>query len=255
MRRRSALKAAAFTLTGATLGVGGAAGAEAYRADHPSPTSRVSPLVLNDTLGSPTSIIWKGDSGTRRAALTFDDGPDPRWTPRALELLAKTGAKATFFMLGSSVAKYPEVARSVAEAGHEIGSHSWDHRHLTTLSARDVHDSLSRTHSEIVRATSQVPRHFRPPYGQFDAEVAWATAKLDYSIALWSHRMTADTPMDLAQRNVLAAAPGMILLSHDGRSAPTVEQMSAAEWMISTMKGQGWTFVSLSTLLEPAPTK
>lgn len=70
-------------------------------------------------------------SNKKRVALTFDDGPDPNVTMRVLETLEKYDAKATFFMLGSRVEYYPEIAKNVQEAGHELGNHSWTHPDLS----------------------------------------------------------------------------------------------------------------------------
>lgn len=248
--RRRALRTIGVALSSAAVGAAGAAGVEEYKTDHPSPTSRISPLVQAGAIGSPTSILWRGNTTKRRAAITFDDGPDPRWTPMALGLLERTRSKATFFMLGSSVSQHAAVARAVSNAGHEIGSHSWDHRHVTTQTAEELHEALIRTHSQILSTTGQTPRLMRPPYGQFDAATAWSVARMNYSIVLWSHRMTSDDPRNLAQNNINTAMPGMIVLSHDGRSTPSVDQMAAAEWMIRSMQASGWEFVTVSGLLD-----
>lgn len=250
MRRRRALQTAAILLGGTAAGSAGAVGVEEFMQSHPAPPARVSPLVQGGAIGSPTKIIWRGDPTKRRVALTFDDGPDPRWTPMALDILEKHGAKGTFFMLGSLVAQHPEIAKAVAEAGHEIGSHNWDHRHMSVQPAEELADSLARTHRQIVTATGTTPRLMRPPYGQFDAATAWAIACMNYSITLWSHRMTADAPWDRAKENVATATNGMIMLSHDGRGTPTAEQMHAADWMIGQMRQQGWEFVPVSGLLQ-----
>ncbi|HYU85816.1 MAG TPA: polysaccharide deacetylase family protein [Kribbellaceae bacterium] len=200
--------------------------------------------------------MWRGASTARqadspgpRAALTFDDGPDTRWTPAALDMLRKRNAKATFFMLGSFVQQHPDLAKTVIEAGHEVGNHGWDHRHMTTMSAEELADSLLRSHKVITDATGSVPALMRPPYGQFDAASAWAIARVGYSITLWSHRMTADDPWERAKQNIATATDGMIMLSHDGRGTPTEDQMKAAGWMIDEMQKQGWSFVSVSELL------
>lgn len=220
-----------------------------YDAEHPSPTARVSPLVQAGAIHSPTQIIWRGDRKTRRVALTFDDGPDRRWTPLALEVLKKHGARATFFELGSFVAQHPALARTVTEAGHEVGNHGWDHRHMSVVPPAELAESLLRSHQQIREATGTVPRLMRPPYGQFDAATAWAIAQLGYPIVLWSHRMTADDPMARARDNIATAVGGMIMLSHDGRGTPTVAQLSATDWMIGQMQQQGWEFVTVSDLL------
>lgn len=253
MPRRTLLRRA---LTALAAGIGGAtvaAGVEAQAAEHPAPTARVSPLVRDAPISPATRILWRGDGTQRRAALTFDDGPDPRWTPLALELLSKHGARGTFFMLGEAVAERPGLAADVAAAGHEIGSHGWDHSHMTVRRADDLLASLLRTRRQIEDATGASPRLMRPPYGQFDAESAWAIARCDQTITLWSHRMTSDDPWARARENVATATPGMIVLSHDGRSTPSVAQMQAADWMVGQLSAQGWAFVPVSELLSSRP--
>ena len=99
--------------------------------------------------------------------------------------------------------------------------------------------------------TSQSPTIVRPPYGQFDAETIWSMAEMNYSVVLWSHRMNSDNPWDRAQENIQTAAPGMIMLSHDGRTTASNEQMKAAGWLITQMQKSGWEFVSVSELLRP----
>ncbi len=250
MRRRRVFQTVAALLAAAAAGSASAVGIEESKQTFPTSTARVSPLVQRNAIGSPTKIVWRGNPSERRVALTFDDGPDPRWTPMALDVLEKHGAKATFFMLGSFVAQHPEIAKTVARAGHEIGSHGWDHQHMNVLAPEELTDSLARTHRQIVAATGVAPRLMRPPYGQFDAATAWAIARMDYAIVLWSHRMTADSPRERAEENIATATCGMIMLSHDGRGTPTSEQMQAADWMIGRMQQQGWEFVSVSELLQ-----
>src|SRR6476646_7631173 len=105
--RRNSMKIVAAPLAGAATVGSVSTGIEGFRLSHPSPTERVSPLVQDGHIHSPTRIVWRGNAAKRRVALTFDDGPDPVWTPMVLALLEKHAARGTFFMLGSSVAEHP----------------------------------------------------------------------------------------------------------------------------------------------------
>ena len=107
-------------------------------------------------------------SGQGRAdhvALTFDDGPDPAWTPAFLEVLANWQVHATFFMLGSMAARSPGLAAEVAGAGHEVAVHGWAHRYTVLRSPRAVADDLARATDAVAGATGAQPRFYRPPYG------------------------------------------------------------------------------------------
>src|SRR5262249_57471514 len=77
---------------------------------------------------------WRGPSGSGAVSLTFDDGPDPRWTPRVLDVLAARAARATFFLVGRRAAAAPDVVRAIADAGHEIANHTWSHPSLRLCS-------------------------------------------------------------------------------------------------------------------------
>ena len=105
------------------------------------------------------------EEDSKQVALTFDDGPDPKVTMQILETLEKYDAKATFFMLGSRVEYYPEIAKNVTEAGHELGNHTWNHPNLTKANVEKVREEINRTSSIIESVTGQKATAFRPPYG------------------------------------------------------------------------------------------
>lgn len=136
---------------GAAGAVGLAAGACAYAALWPGSQ------IFGQTLIAPRR---PGD-----LALTFDDGPNPAWTPRLLDLLAEHGVQATFFMLGRFAQAEPALVRRIAAQGHLIGNHSWSHPNLARTPANRVVEELQRT-SELLEQTLGKPvRYFRPPYG------------------------------------------------------------------------------------------
>ena len=135
-----------------------------------SPPRREPPLApqpLEAALGTRVVFQTGGESG--KLALTFDDGPDPRWTPRVLDMLARLQVRATFFVLGSAVEAHPElIAREVAE-GHEVAVHNWVHTDVYGVSFSELSDSVNRTCEAIVAAGAPSPRLWRPPYGRVDA--------------------------------------------------------------------------------------
>jgi peptidoglycan/xylan/chitin deacetylase (PgdA/CDA1 family) len=125
-----------------------------------------------------------GDPG--HVALTFDDGPDPAWTPQFLEVLDARQVRATFFLLGAMVAKAPRLAAEIAAAGHEIGVHGWEHRYTIARTPPAVHADLARATATVAEATGVAPRCYRPPYGVLSAGALAAARRLDLTPVLWS---------------------------------------------------------------------
>jgi peptidoglycan/xylan/chitin deacetylase (PgdA/CDA1 family) len=107
----------------------------------------------------------------RTVALTFDDGPDPEWTPRILDALRRHGVKATFFVLGAKVNDHPELVRRILAEGHELGLHSFNHDDLTDVSPVQRRLQLELTRNAVARASGLDVRLFRPPYSSTPASV------------------------------------------------------------------------------------
>ena len=112
-------------------------------------------------------------------ALTFDDGPDPASTPAFLDLLAARRLHATFFLLGSMVARAPQLAAEIAAAGHEIAVHGWDHRYTILRGPGAVFSDLARASDAVSGATGARPRFFRPPYGVLSSGAVLAARRLE----------------------------------------------------------------------------
>jgi peptidoglycan-N-acetylglucosamine deacetylase len=108
--------------------------------------------------------------GPRRqqVALTFDDGPDPTHTPRILDTLGAADVRAAFFLVGRQVEGAPDIARAIASAGHDLGNHTYSHRHFWTLPPGPSRDEVDRGAWGITDATGRAPRYFRPPWGTFN---------------------------------------------------------------------------------------
>ncbi len=100
----------------------------------------------------------------RRIALTFDDGPDPRWTPRIAALLRRLGVPATFFVVGEHVVEHPDLVASLKDQGFELGAHTFNHADLTTIPGWERDLQMSMTDAAVVGAAGVRPRFFRPPY-------------------------------------------------------------------------------------------
>jgi peptidoglycan/xylan/chitin deacetylase (PgdA/CDA1 family) len=127
-----------------------------------------------------------GRGAADHVALTFDDGPDPAATPQFLGLLADRGVRATFFMLGSMVARSPGLAAEVAAAGHEVAVHGWQHRYLPLRGPWATRDDLASARDVVAAATGQTPRLFRPPYGVLSTAALAAARRLRLAPVLWT---------------------------------------------------------------------
>ncbi|MDQ6915615.1 MAG: polysaccharide deacetylase family protein, partial [Actinomycetota bacterium] len=162
-------------------------------------------------------------------ALSFDDGPTPRYTPTVLRTLARFHAHATFFVTGRQAKRYRALLRAEARAGHEIGNHTFDHPLLVrpdtgtlALSRRAIRDELASTDRTIRRAGLPSPRLFRPPYGVglFSPALTALVAAEGERVVGWDIAPDAYLPISVGvavQQVVRQLRPGAILLIHDGR--------------------------------------
>jgi peptidoglycan/xylan/chitin deacetylase (PgdA/CDA1 family) len=158
-------------------------------------------------------------AGPMVMALTFDDGPSPLYTPRVLEVLARHRVTATFFLLGRNAAKYPDTVRRIADAGHTLGNHTWNHPDLPSLSPARTHDQIIHTQEAVTAVCGHTPTLFRAPGGHFTPHALAACAELALRPVSWS-LSSADSDTRPAQRIGRAvldgARTGAIVLHHDG---------------------------------------
>jgi len=162
---------------GAAAGLGLAAGGFAYAARWPG--SR----VFGDALIAPAR--------PGELALTFDDGPNPAWTPRLLEMLAAHEIRATFFLLGGYAQAEPELVRRIVAAGHVVGNHSWSHPDLALASRARIREELTRTREMLEQITGVSVRYFRPPYGSRRPATLEIAREMGMTPVLWN-AMTTD---------------------------------------------------------------
>lgn len=191
-------------------------------------------LILSFLLYSiaPTAIIRFGHFGALsraprgggKIALTFDDGPDPHYTPQILEILSRYQVKACFFVIGRQVWAYPELVRQIIKAGHEIGNHGFSHRiawFLTPLaSAREIVD----TNRAIEDLTGYKIRYCRPAWGLFNLITVTYCRLKGLKVVLWTY-MSWDwiqraTPESIAGKVLNRIHDGAILVFHDGDCTP-----------------------------------
>src|ERR1700720_2766842 len=136
-------------------------------------------------LDAPLTFSWVHVDGPY-IALTFDDGPSAKLTPKLLDLLGTHHIKATFFVIGQNVADHPEIVARAAREGHEIGNHSWSHPNFAKMSQENVRSQLQRTDDAIKNAIGKRPTLLRPPYGSItEREKRWIHDEFGYEIILW----------------------------------------------------------------------
>ena len=204
-------------------------------------------------------------TGADAVALTFDDGPDPRFTPRVLDVLAEAGATATFFVVGRNATEHPGLVRRIVGEGHEVANHTQDHIWLDGLDDAGVRGQIVTATASLRAAGAPAPQLFRPPRGWTSRTVARASAALGLRTVFWSDCLEA-----WLHHGVQAAAcqvadgarPGSVLLLHDGgcvhgRNAeqldrgPTVEALPR---LLAQLRRRGLVVASLRPLL-PEPVR
>ncbi|MEI9970308.1 MAG: polysaccharide deacetylase family protein [Terracidiphilus sp.] len=119
-------------------------------------------------------------------ALTFDDGPNPTWTPKLLDILASHGVRATFFLVGAQAKAQPELVQRIAQAGHLIGNHTWSHPNLARSSSEEIREELNRTQEMLQQVTGAPAKFFRPPYGARRPEVFRIAREMGLQLVLWN---------------------------------------------------------------------
>jgi len=180
-------------------------------------------LLPRSTLLGPNLRRSKAAEAKGAVVLTFDDGPDPRVTPRVLDFLDARGAKATFFCIGENVASHRELAAEIGRRGHRLENHSYSHRNAFFFHRPSTLDrEIDRCQDELERATGRRPKFFRAPAGIRSPFLEAALERAGLRLASWTRRGfdTASTnPAAVATRLTRGMRAGDVILLHDGRRA------------------------------------
>jgi cellulose synthase/poly-beta-1,6-N-acetylglucosamine synthase-like glycosyltransferase/peptidoglycan/xylan/chitin deacetylase (PgdA/CDA1 family)/spore germination protein YaaH len=205
-------------------------------------------------------LYHQGAGGDHEVAITFDDGPDPDWTPKILDILKAKGVKAAFFLVGTNCETYPALVQRIVAEGHEIGNHTYYHRNLAVMSEWQMELELNMTQRAIESYTGRSTTLFRPPYNADStptsiAELAplnLAQDKLGYTVVLekidpqdWA-RPGVD---EIVQRVKDLRKEGNIVLLHDA-GGDRSETVAALPQIIDYLRARGDRIVSLSELLD-----
>lgn len=199
------------------------------------------------------NVISRGRQAESHVYLTFDDGPDPRFTPAILEMLARHQITASFFVLGDACVAHPALVRQIVEAGHDIGIHSYSHAHPWRIPKAEAREELHRCYHTLADITGSPPRLFRPAYGRIRLATLQEANALQLHTILWS-RSVIDWgkwgTLAGVSRRLAAVKPGDIVLMHDARPEANRPQvtLSALQDFLTTDKATSLDFKGLSHL-------
>lgn len=238
--------------------------------DHPTRTPDVPKPIVDTTSSSKTKELttWgelakaygghyalRGQTASRRVALSFDDAPDVRYTERILSILKENQVKATFFIVGVSAEQYPTVVKKIQREGHVIGNHTARHKYLPKMTVSDFEADVEANEKRLEALIGYKPKLFRPPYGEIsEPQLQWA-AQHNYMVVNWDVDTNDWSGVDEQAiiKNVLQhVRPGSIVLQHagigpKGRLEGTV---NALPGIIRQLKAKGYEFVTIPDLLQ-----
>ncbi|WP_433303208.1 bifunctional polysaccharide deacetylase/glycosyltransferase family 2 protein [Actinoplanes sp. CA-030573] len=220
------------------------------RAPEPAPAAATGAAAVQRA--EPGGAVTSRAVPARTIALTFDDGPDPVWTPRILAVLARYHARATFFEVGSRVNRYPELARRVVAGGNEIGSHTFTHL-APGAPAWRMRAELTLTGNAVAAAVGRRPVLLRLPYSSTPSALtaveytAWREAAPGYPLVLTDHD-TRDWSRPGAEAIARAVRPGIVMLHDSGGDRS--QTVAALDRVIPRLQAQGYRFVTVSEALR-----
>ncbi len=165
-------------------------------------------------------ILWKDFYTYNQVYLTFDDGPDPIFTPQILTILEREQTRASFFVVWQKAQQYPEIIQQMNQSGHTVGIHSFEHKRLFYQPKAYIQDQLSKSKFIIEKIIGKPVHYFRPPYGVFSPRLIHVCQELDLKLVLWSI-MSYDFDKNVSDKFILKliethTAGGDIVVFHDG---------------------------------------
>jgi|SRR6516165_40754 len=222
-----------------SAGVVAATGAAAYQAMAPS----------GQWYGA---TFTSGPRGSKRIALTYDDGPNDPHTYRLLEMLEKRGARATFFLIGRYVQQRPEIVREVVKAGHAIGNHTFTHPNLAVASVVQNKLQIKECQRAILEATGEAPRLFRPPFGGRRPATLKIARSLGLEPVMWnitSYDWQVPPAEKIVKTCMRQMRGGDVMLMHDGShdafGADRAQTVLATGMLLERYQAEGYEFVTV----------
>lgn len=186
-------------------------------------------------------------------AITFDDGPNPIYTPQVIEIFSNAKGKATFFMIGEQMRNHPEIVKQVAAQGHEIGNHTYTHPKLSQLSSAECWEEIQETEKLIEELAGRKPVVFRPPYLDYNQETVSILQQKEYpmigAVNLEAQDWEQPGVGHILTKSRDAVKNGSILIFHDGYGDRS-QTIEAVRMLVSELTLQGYQLVTVSELLE-----
>jgi peptidoglycan/xylan/chitin deacetylase (PgdA/CDA1 family) len=208
--------------------------------------------------GIQRDIIRHGPHHFKYVAITFDDGPDPIYTPEILDILKEKNVVATFFLIGKHIEQYPELANRIVEEGHSIGNHTYSHKSIGPLTARAVYQEIIKAQEVMEGITGVRPTLFRPPRGVYSSHAGKVLKDNRYTLVLWDISAVdwAEFPAKNVVSNVLSKVkPGSIILFHDSGDLLTFSggnrsaTVNALPEIIDRLRSDGYEFVNVDQMI------
>lgn len=198
---------------------------------------------------------WRINTEQKVVALTFDDGPNEKFTPQILQLLHAYGQTATFFVIGKKVREHPEMIREAVQYGNEIGNHTFTHKTVKNLSGHQLVQEIRQTNLAVKQATGrQGTAVFRPPRGHYNKRIIGTANQMGYSVIMWSwdedtrdwQRPGVPTIVSHVLKHI---HPGDIILFHDG-TGNSRQTVDALRIILPRLRELGYRSVTVSELIK-----
>ncbi len=220
-------------------------------------------FALYEAIEAPSTQVFGGTlvhGSGHVVALTFDDGPNARTTPKLLDVLERAHVRATFFVVGRAVLRRPDIVRRMLRDGDEIGNHTQTHAHLNfLLTQKAIGNEIDAAQSAILAAGGRPARYLRPPFGARDFAALDAARRRGLRVVMWT-AMLGDEPAgapsgDLARQLLGQVHDGAIIVMHDGDAGRPglggrTYESAAANIVIARLRAQGYRFVTISQMVQ-----
>ncbi len=203
--------------------------------------------------------VYRVKSDDKVVALTFDDGPSLEWTPLILDELKQSDVKATFFMIGKYVERYPDIAKRIVREDHDIGNHGYSHHVLLYYKMDELEEEIKHTEKIIKDVTGITTVYFRPPKAWLSPREKKKIKEMGYKIILWnlnSKDWVTFHDKQITSYILRNIEPGDIILFHDGGGAFSTEggnrkqTVKTIKRLSSKLKEKGYRFVTITELLN-----